>query len=111
MNKFVVNKFGLVSLTIIFILLYGYMNTFNNFENIIEVEDQDSSILNEADTYSHFLVDVRYTEEDDYYRVSILVKINSAFAGKPTLVPQIDIQQLSRRDLPDVYKPWIDIEE
>lgn len=110
MNKFVVNKFGLVTLTIVFILLYGYMNAFDGPANTIEEKDFKEQLV--LDETCHFLADVEYSEEDDYYRVSILVKINkNSLSSNSDLVPQIDVQQLARLNMPEVYGPWVDVED
>ena len=113
MNKFVVNKFGLVTLTIVFILLYGYMNAFDGPANTIEKKDsQEQHIFNEVSDKCHFLVDVEYSEEDEYCRISIPIKINeNVLASGSGSMPPIDVQQLTREDLPEVYGPWIDVED
>lgn len=110
------NKLGLVTLTIVFILLYGYMSAFDNPTNTTEIDEENQAeeqhISNNIDSKYHFLADVEYSEEDNYYRISIPVKVNKTnLISNPSLMPQIDVQQLTRDNLPEVYKSWIDVED
>jgi len=113
-----VNKFGPVTLIIVFIFLYGCVKASSYPENIAEINntvEQNSNndvVINEIDTNAHFLVDVEFVEEDNAYKISIPIKTNSNLADSNALSrPQVDIKQLSFSEVPETYKSWIDTED
>lgn len=100
MKKFVVNKFGLVTLTIVFLLLYGYFNAVGLLFKTMERGNQDgntsadSVMLGDLGGF-HLLENITYSNERTYYRIAIYTRLN-----RPTVIdesiatPYTKIEQL-----------------
>jgi hypothetical protein len=94
------NKFGLIALTILFVFIYGYTSTFEDYgSEQKKTEVQYSNIGN-----SRFLADVEYTEQGDFYRIAIPFLPNHK---SPLETPETDIRQLATGSLPQVYFNWV----
>lgn len=116
MTGFAANKFGLIALVIIFLFLYGYFNTSANLYYPLEVDElemQNISFSTESINLGspsdfHFFVDVKYDEQDIYYRISIPTQLNqSIVTSNFVYIPETKIEQFTQSDLEDIYKHWI----
>src|SRR4030042_3182612 len=97
MKQFVVNRFGLIALTIIFLLLYGY---FSMSDPLLAPSQQTNQFLpTETPTTIgslggfHILEDITNSDERTYYRVAIQTRLNrSTVIDNSIITPKTDVE-------------------
>lgn len=107
-KKFTYNGFGLISLSVIFLLLYGYFNTVEgHFPS--QSNDQNNAVTSSDGTVGtiggfHLLESMECSEEQGYYRLTLQTKLNrSTIIDQNISVPLTKVSQVAGSEL-----TWID---
>lgn len=97
---FTINKFGLVALTIIFLLLYGYFSAFNSPLKTPVSNDHSTLLADNSIVLGnlggfHLLEDISYSDERTYHRIAIHTRLNrSTIIDETIITPYTKIQQV-----------------
>ncbi len=78
MNKTAItNKFGLIALVIIFIIIYSYFSTNKLTNNILQTQNytENKATIGSLGGY-HLLDDISFKDESSYFRISIHTSLN-----------------------------------
>ena len=102
-RKVAYNGFGLITLSIVFLLLYGYFNTVGihlkpgatNLVNSTSLELTDSSTVGALGGF-HLLEAVDCSDEQTYYRVAIQTRLNrSTVIDQAIAIPLTKVEQVA----------------
>ncbi len=102
MKNFVVNKFGLVALTVLFLVIYGYFSVNNLIDKSTIPENQiltgDEMVVGNLGGF-HFLEDITYSDELTHYRIALHTYLNrSTTIDESIIVPYTKIQQINAEE-------------
>jgi len=97
--KSVPNRFGLIALIIIFLMLYGYFSTLGLSGNLSSlapaIEAEDGSVTLGSLGGAHLLRGITYTDEQTYYRVAIDTRLNRPSVIEHEIItPHARVQQV-----------------
>jgi len=102
MKNFVVNKLGLVALTVLFLAIYGYFSVTNLIGKSTIPEKQtltkDEITIGDLGGF-HFLEDITYSNELTHYRIALHTYLNrSTTIDESIVVPYTKIQQINAEE-------------
>ena len=102
MKNFVVNKFGLVALTVLFLVIYGYFSVTDLVDKSAIPENQiltgDKIAIGSLGGF-HFLEDITYSDELTHYRIALHTYLNrSTTIDESIIVPYTKIQQIDAEE-------------